>query len=63
MNILRLPAVKARTGLSRSTIYHRISQGRFPKQIKLGGERASGWIEEEIDAWIDTQIQQSRDVA
>ena len=31
--ILRLPVVKARTGLSRSTIYLRISEGRFPVQI------------------------------
>ncbi len=28
--ILRLPTVKARTGLSRSTIYLRIAEGRFP---------------------------------
>lgn len=28
---LRLPAVLARTGLSRSTIYLRIAQGAFPK--------------------------------
>ena len=45
--ILRLPAVKARTGLSRSTIYLRISDGRFPKPISLGG-RAVGWIDAEI---------------
>ena len=58
--ILRLPAVKNRTGLSRSTIYLRISENRFPKPISLGG-RAVGWIEEEIDAWLTTQIQNSRE--
>ena len=31
--ILRLPAVMARTGLSRSTIYLRISRGEFPKPV------------------------------
>ena len=62
MNILRLPAVQNRTGLSRSTIYLRISEGKFPKPIKLG-ERASGWIEKEIDQWIDSQIRHSRDMA
>jgi hypothetical protein len=41
--ILRLPAVKTRTGLSRSTIYLRVSQGTFPKPVSLGG-RAVGWL-------------------
>lgn len=49
--ILRLPAVQARTGLSRSAIYLYISQGRFPAQLALG-PRASGWLSSEIDAWI-----------
>jgi prophage regulatory protein len=57
--ILRLPAVKNRTGLARSTIYLRIAQGSFPKQISLGG-RVIGWVEEEIDAWLLNQIEQSR---
>ena len=54
-SILRLPAVKARTGLSRSTIYLRISEGIFPKQIHLGS-RAVGWVETEIDEWLEQQI-------
>jgi len=57
--ILRLPAVKARTGLSRSTIYLRISEGGFPKPISLGG-RAVGWVEAEINAWLNRQIEHSR---
>ena len=57
--ILRLPAVKARTGLSRSTIYLRIAEGDFPKSISLGG-RAVGWIESEIQAWVQQQIDVSR---
>jgi len=57
--ILRLPAVKARTGLSRSTIYLRISDGSFPKPISLGA-RAVGWIEDEIEQWLDEQINASR---
>ena len=58
-NILRLPKVKARTGLSRSTIYLRISEGSFPKPVSLGG-RAVGWIEAEINDWLDQQIEASR---
>ena len=61
-NILRLPAVKARTGLSRSTIYLRISEGRFPKAISLGG-RAVGWIEAEVNDWLNQQIEISRRAA
>jgi len=57
--MLRLPAVLARTGLSRSTIYLRISEGRFPKPISLGG-RAVGWVEAEINAWLNRQIEHSR---
>lgn len=60
--ILRLPAVKSRTGLSRSTIYLRISEGRFPKPVSLGG-RAVGWIEAEIEDWLDQQIRHSRKAA
>ena len=49
--ILRLPAVKSRTGLSRSTIYERIANGSFPQPVRLGA-RAVGWRESEIAAWI-----------
>ncbi len=58
--ILRFPAVKARTGLSRSTVYLRIAQGRFPKPVSLGG-RAVGWVEDEIDTWLAQQIAASRE--
>ena len=60
-NILRLPAVKARTGLSRSTIYNRIAEGNFPEPVSLGG-RAVGWIEAEIQDWLEERIQASRKI-
>jgi prophage regulatory protein len=47
--ILRLPAIKATTGLSRSTIYLRISQGLMPRPISLGG-RAVGLPSHEVSA-------------
>lgn len=61
-SILRLPTVQARTGLSRSTIYLRISEGGFPKPVSLGG-RAVGWVEAEINAWLNRQIEHSRQAA
>ena len=60
--ILRLPTVKARTGLARSTIYHRVSCGTFPAPVPLGG-RAVGWIEAEVHAWLTMQIAQRRPTA
>lgn len=47
--ILRLPDVKLFCGLSRSTIYLRISQGLWPKSVNLGG-RAVGWPAHEVAA-------------
>jgi prophage regulatory protein len=60
LTILRRKQVENRTGLSRSTIYLRISQGAFPKPIGLGGGRAVGWIDAEIDAWLKSRIEISR---
>jgi len=57
--ILRLPAVKMRTGLSRSSIYLRIAQGTFPAPVSLGA-RAVGWIESEVEDWLARQIAGSR---
>lgn len=57
--VLRLPTVKARSGLSRSTIYRRIAEGTFPKGIQLGSSRTVGWLESDIEAWIDKQIHES----
>jgi prophage regulatory protein len=47
--ILRIPAAKAQSGYSRSTIYLRISQGLWTKQISLG-PRCIGWPANEVAA-------------
>ena len=59
IRIVRLPAVQARTGLGRSTIYVRLAEGSFPRPVQLGA-RAVGWIESEVDEWIRGQIALSR---
>ncbi len=59
--ILRLPAVKSLTGLSRSTVYQKISTGAFPHAISLGA-RSVGWLEDEVQAWIEQQIATTRKV-
>lgn len=47
--ILRMPTVKSESGLSRSTIYLRVSQGLWTKPVSLGA-RAVGWPSDEVDA-------------
>jgi prophage regulatory protein len=53
--ICRLPETESKTGLKHSQIYERMSQGTFPRQVRLG-PKCVGWIEAEIDAWIDEHI-------
>jgi prophage regulatory protein len=57
--IIRLPAVLACTGLSRSTIYLRVAQATFPKPVSLG-DRAVGWVEAEVQEWLRQRIDLSR---
>jgi len=57
--ILRLPALKERVSLSRSTIYLRISKNEFPAPISLG-DRAVGWLEEDIENWLAEKVKASR---
>ena len=49
--IIRLNTVRARTGLSRSTIYRKIAEGTFPAQLKISTNGA-GWRESDINRWI-----------
>ena len=51
LRLLRLKEVKMRVGLGRSTIYRWISEGNFPKPVRLGC-RSVGWLESAIDTWI-----------
>ena len=57
--LLRLPQVKAPTGLSKSSIYTRIAEGTFPKQIPLG-PRLVVWVESDIQNWIAEQVSAAR---
>ena len=58
-NILRLPEVIAKTGISRASIYVLISRGQFPKQISITS-RCKGWLEHEVEAWLQDRIELSR---
>ncbi len=49
--IIRFNTVRARTGLSRSTIYRKIAEGTFPAQLKISTNGA-GWRESDINRWF-----------
>ena len=53
--LLKMPEVRAKTGLSRSHLYALAQNGEFPKPLKLS-ERSSAWVESEVQGWIDTRI-------
>lgn len=50
--ILRLPDVLKATGLTRSPLYELMSDGDFPRPVKLG-RRAVGWKSSEVEQWIE----------
>jgi prophage regulatory protein len=49
--ILRLKAVQERTGLCRSTLYRKMQNGTFPKNIKIS-TRCTGWRESAVAEWL-----------
>lgn len=53
--LLRLPQVRERTGLSRSTVYRLQENGEFPRSVALG-PRSVAWVAREIDQWIEDRI-------
>lgn len=55
MNILRRRAVIAKTGYSAPTIDRLEKVGEFPKRVQLG-PGAIGWLEHEVDAWIEARV-------
>lgn len=57
--ILRLGSVLERTGLTRSTLYRKMSAGTFPAQVRIS-ERCIGWRENEIEQWLKNPMFYSR---
>lgn len=57
--IERLPAVLSRIGVSRSTLYKLIEQGKFKAPVKLG-PRSVGWLSTDSDEFIASRVKASR---
>jgi len=69
---IRLPEVLTRTGYGRTTIYRKMEDGSFPRSVKLGGppidpnvfdSRAIAWIEDEVEQWIESRIDERDSVS
>lgn len=58
-SIERLPTVLRRLGVSRSTFYKLIQQGKFRAPVKLG-PRSVGWLTTDTDEFIAARVQASR---
>lgn len=52
---LRLNTVLDRTGLSRATLYRKIQDGTFPRQVRIA-TRCAGWRESAINAWLQNPM-------
>jgi len=57
LRLLRLPAVKNKTGASTNEIYTGMQDGTFPASVPIG-LRTVGWVESEIDEWVAARIAQ-----
>jgi prophage regulatory protein len=57
--LLRLPAVRAATGLGRTTIYMRVKDGSFPAPTRLGAKSVA-WQQSAVAKWIEDQVRASK---
>ena len=51
--LLRLSEVLHVTGLGRNTVYRRMREGTFPKQVRLGPNSVA-WRQSEIAQWMSS---------
>ena len=59
--IIRLKTVLARTGLSRTTLYRKMGEGTFPRQVKISVHGA-GWRESAVNRWIADPVSYREEV-
>ncbi|BDN92086.1 DNA-binding protein [Aeromonas caviae] len=57
IRFIRIRAVCEKTGLSKSSIYDLMTQGRFPQTVRLSeAGRCVAFVESEIDDWMASRI-------
>jgi prophage regulatory protein len=62
LSFLRLPEVKAITGLSKTSLYGMIRNKTFPAPVRLG-PRAVAWLRSEVRRWAVERVHASRSAA
>jgi prophage regulatory protein len=62
VTFLRLPEVKAMTGLSKSSLYALVRERSFPAPVRLGA-RAVAWVRSEVRQWAAERVHASRSAA
>jgi prophage regulatory protein len=55
VKLLRFPAVRERTGLSRSTIWRLERRGEFPKHHRIAPNIVA-WSEPDVSRWIEERL-------
>jgi prophage regulatory protein len=61
VRLIREREILERTGLSRTQRWRLEREGRFPTRVQLS-DRAFGWIESEVEAWIAERVRERRPV-
>jgi prophage regulatory protein len=56
MRILRIQDTLQRTGATRTPLYEDVANGLFTKPVKVGGRRAAGWPEREVEAIVAARV-------
>ena len=54
-NFLRIKDVMKMTGIAKSTIWLWVSEGKFPKPIKLS-PRITVWNEHDLEIWLNKKL-------
>jgi predicted DNA-binding transcriptional regulator AlpA len=62
LSFLRLPDVKAVTGLSKTSLYAMIRERSFPAPVRLG-PRSVAWVRSEVRRWAAERVHASRSAA
>ena len=61
--LLSIRETCSRTTLSRTTLWHKVKRGEFPKPIALGEGIRKAFLASEVDAWIAERMAERNEVA
>ncbi|HBL7285819.1 AlpA family phage regulatory protein [Escherichia coli] len=61
VHLIDMNYITSFTGMTDKWFYKLISEGHFPKPIKLG--RSSRWYKSEVEQWMQQRIEESRGAA